>query len=170
MFSRFLRLLVAPLALSTAACGGTVDVSGTYRLDFERAPDECGLEVWPVGERNEAVETLVLQADDDQVQVDIGAGTPPAFLLVPAGDTVFVGEASGARVRADLEGSSEFSRGTCTYRWGFELDLRLQGDCFEGDLAWVPVTDGDPSCGQLDDCRNTQLVSGCRPPMEPEAP
>lgn len=159
---RFSFLFLGLAAL--AACGSDepVDAAGEYTVAVTNQEDQCQTG-WEVGASTPDIPVTIAQ-NDAAVTVTIG-GPAAVTVAIVLGDNDFTGTVSGHDIEADLENRDQtLQMGTCDYHWLGSIHATLDGDFLEGEIGYIPVTDGVDDCAQLNDCVNVQAFNGTRPP------
>lgn len=157
-------LALAILVLGIGACGGDdpADVAGDYTLQITNEANGCGFDGWTEGEVAADVPLTVTQ-DGAAVTATI-EGLAGGYVELVLGARTFTGEVDGARLELTLFGTRSATEGNCTYTINAEVDATIDGDLLEGEIRYVPATNGNPDCAALDACANVQRFNGTRPP------
>lgn len=161
------RHALATLALTTlalAACGGDdpADVVGDYTLQITNGDNGCAFDGWNEGAVTSDVPLTITQ--DGAAATATLEGVVGGYVELVLGARVFTGEVDGARLALTLFGTRSATEGNCTYTINAEVDATLDGDLLEGEIRYVPATNGNPDCAPLEGCANVQLFNGTRPP------
>lgn len=162
---RWTKLLV--LGAVSAACGNSTptNFAGTYNVTLVDGANDCNISGWTPGTANPNITATITQ-DGAFAQLSVPSGTATGFLLVLfLGTNSFPGDVEGDQFTTNYLGTKQQTvNGTnCTYNVRAQLSLTLAADdSVSGSLTYVPVTNGDASCGVLNACSNSQSVVGSR--------
>ncbi|HSQ63499.1 MAG TPA: hypothetical protein VLM85_09815 [Polyangiaceae bacterium] len=151
-----------------AACGGRVapaDIAGTYAVTVTNGDDTCGFALWTPGESS----TTTIRISENSLgegSFDLGSGGGAfvGFFALDLGPTSYAipSTVQGSTLTGTTQGESGNASGSCDYKINATVRVTVHGTDLEGTLTYVPVTNGDPSCGALSICSQQQTLSGQR--------
>ncbi len=152
-----------------AACsgGGAADFSGDYTVTVTNDTNNCGFANWTAGQASTGITVSITQDPTNMSVAQLNfTGLTALYLDLVVGTHIF----SGAQVTGDqldvtvLGTKTATLQGTaCGYTVDSHLRITLTGNTINGTIDYTPRTNGDPSCGALNACTNSQTVSGARP-------
>jgi hypothetical protein len=154
------------LGVLSAACGSSTptNFAGSYNLALVDGPNDCNVKGWNAGAAANVPATIT--QDNTYAQLTVAGGTLTGDLLALfLGSNSFPATVDGDVLTANYLGPQPqtLTGTTCTYHVRIQLNMTLDAqDQVTGQLSYVPVTTGDPSCGVLNSCTNTQTVAGSR--------
>jgi hypothetical protein len=160
---------LASTAALVAACsgGGAADFSGDYTITASNGTNDCQIANWDTAQPATGITVTITQDPTNLAVAQLTfTGLWALYFDVVEGTHIF----SGARVNGDqldvtvLGTKTVTPQGTsCGYTVNAHLQLTLTGNTVNGSIQYKPVTNGDPSCGVLNACSNSQTISGSRP-------
>ncbi len=157
------RRTLVTIAILSAACSSTpTNFAGSYAVTVVEGANNCGSSGWTAGSSTNL--TAQITQDGQIAQFTIPSNTVPgAYLLLVLGTNTFSGTVTANEFTATYLGTKQSTQGTCTATVNTTLDVKLDANSvLSGTLTFTPVTNGDPSCGVLNQCTNTDTISGSR--------
>lgn len=155
------------LGVFCAACGSgaPTNFAGTYTVTVIDGTNDCQFNDWKQGNASTNITATITQ-DVGTAQLVFPSSTLlGTFLILYLGSNSFSGTVTGDNFTANLLGTKSTTvQGTnCTYAVNMHLEVTLDSqNNLSGTLTYTPSTNGDPSCGVLNTCTNSQTVTGAR--------
>jgi hypothetical protein len=155
-----------------AGCGGDdddespPDVSGTYTLNVTNGTNDClPLTGWQEGASFTDIPFDLVQ-NKATLEGTFQGLLATVFLQALIGANDFSGALSGRDVNMTRLGDRSQTSGTCTFTIRADLNATSDGDLLEGQIVYTPITNDDPNCESIKDCRAVQMFNGTRPPSK----
>lgn len=152
------------MGILTAACSSTpANFAGSYAATVVEGANNCNFGGgWTEGSSTSVTAQITQDGSDAQFTVPTSTGVG-LFLLFALGTNTFAGKVVGNDFTATYLGTKQTQQGACTYTVNTKLDVTIDGNnVISGTIGFTPATNGDPSCGTLNQCTNTDTVSGSR--------
>jgi hypothetical protein len=138
------------------------DVAGQYTVNVTNGENGCltGLQM---GDSYSNI-SLDLTQDGETVRGTFGGLLATLFLEAVLGGTDFQGTVRGNTIEMTRLGNREQTSGSCTFTVRADLQATSDDDLLEGEILYTPITNDDPNCESIKDCRAIQTFNGTRPP------
>ena len=148
---------------TVAACSGSTptNFAGTYSVTVTNQANTCGFANWTEGNSTAGIPvTMTQDGATAQVNVQGGVGT---LLSLLTGTNAMQGKVEGNTFSGEILGTKTATQNACSYSVNTKLTATLDtNNVLSGTLTYVPITNGDASCGAYNTCSNSQTVSGNR--------
>ncbi len=142
-----------------AACSGTpTNFAGSYTVAVTNQANTCGFANWQDGNTTSAIPVTFTQ-DGSTAQLNI-QGLVGAYVALITGSSSIQGTVSGDTFTGEYLGTKAVTQNACSYTVNMKVVATLANNVLSGTLSYTPITNGDPSCGTLNACSNSQTVSG----------
>jgi hypothetical protein len=161
MRNKLTSMALVLVAVGAVGCGNA-DVSGNYTVALTSRENNCNFDGWQQGQMVNNVPLNITQ-NGGTVSGEV-TGLAGAGLEAIVGGRIFTGTVSGNTVEMKITGTRMGARGNCDYTVDLIAKATLTGDSLQGELHYIPKTDGATDCGTLNTCTNIQSFSGTRPP------